>query len=327
MASFPAQQPGRLRKKQTVSRRLFYTDQHALALPDGHKFPAGKYTMLRNLLESEGQFTFEPAPFADASTIALAHDAIYVEQFLEVRLPPAAMRRIGLPWSEAMVRRALASVGGTLSAARDALEYGWGGTLSGGTHHAFHAAGAGFCVFNDVAVAIQSLRKEGLVRRVAVVDLDVHQGDGTAEIFADDQDVFTLSLHGQSNFPFRKQVSSLDVGLPDKTEDAEYLRQLDLALPKALASQPDIIFYQAGVDPLYADVLGRLSLSFEGLKERDRRAMQVARDLDIPLVLTAGGGYSRPVELSVQAHANTYRTAAKVFLEHNLINPGSQDAP
>ena len=270
--------------------------------------------MLRDLLESEGQFAFEPAPFADPSTIALAHDPIYVEQFLEGTLSHAAMRRIGMPWSEAMVRRALASVGGTLSAARDALDYGWGGTLSGGTHHAFRAAGAGFCVFNDVAVATQSLRKDALVRRVAVVDLDVHQGDGTAEIFANDPDVFTLSLHGQSNFPFRKQISSLDIGLPDKTEDAEYLHQLELALPKALAFQPDIIFYQAGVDPLYSDVLGRLSLSFAGLKERDKKVMLAARDLDIPLVLTAGGGYSRPVELSVQAHANTYRTAAEVFL-------------
>src|SRR5258708_2867924 len=314
MASFPAQQPAGRLKKQAVSRRLFYTDQHVLELPDGHKFPAGKYRMRRDVVESEGKFSFEPAPFADPCTIALAHDPIYVEQFLEGTLSHAAMRRIGMPWSEAMVRRALASVGGTLSAARDALDYGWGGTLSGGTHHAFRAAGAGFCVFNDVAVATQSLRKDALVRRVAVVDLDVHQGDGTAEIFANDPDVFTLSLHGQSNFPFRKQISSLDIGLPDKTEDAEYLHQLELALPKALAFQPDIIFYQAGVDPLYSDVLGRLSLSFAGLKERDKKVMLAARDLDIPLVLTAGGGYSRPVELSVQAHANTYRTAAEVFL-------------
>ncbi len=313
MASFPAQHPAGLLKKQMTSRRLFYTDQHALALPEGHKFPVGKYRMLRALLESEGQFSFEPAPLADASTIVLAHDVDYVKQFVNGSLPSAAMRRIGLPWSEAMVRRALASVGGTVAAASDALNYGWGGTLSGGTHHAFRAAGAGFCVFNDVAVAIQSLRKDGLVRRVAVVDLDVHQGDGTAEIFADDPDVFTLSLHGQSNFPFRKQISSLDVALPDKTKDAEYLRQLEQALPQALAFQPEIIFYQSGVDPLHSDVLGRLSLTFEGLKERDRRVMQATRDLDIPLVLTAGGGYSRPIELSVQAHANTYRTAAEVF--------------
>ena len=313
MVSFPAPQPISLLKKQTVASRLFYTDQHTLALPEGHKFPAGKYKMLRNLLESEGQFSFEPAPLADSSTIALAHSPVYVEQFLAGMLPQAAMRRIGLPWSKDLVRRALASVGGTLSAARDALDYGWGGSLSGGTHHAFRDAGAGVCVFNDIAVAIQSLRKDGLVRRVAVVDLDVHQGDGTAEIFADDPDVFTLSLHGQSNFPFRKQISSSDVALPDKTEDAEYLRQLELALPQALAFQPDILFYQAGVDPLHSDVLGRLSLSFEGLKERDQRVMQAARDLGIPLVLTAGGGYSRPIELSVQAHANTYRTAAGVF--------------
>jgi acetoin utilization deacetylase AcuC-like enzyme len=313
MASFPTQHTAGPPKKPMVLRRLFYTDQHELTLPEGHKFPAGKYRMLRHLLESEGQFSFEPAPFADPSTIALAHSRDYIEQFLTGALPHAAMRRIGLPWSEAMVRRALASVGSTLSAARDAVDYGWGGSLSGGTHHAFRVAGSGFCVFNDIAVAIQSLRKDGLALRVSVIDLDVHQGDGTAEIFAEDPDVFTLSFHGESNFPFRKQISSLDVALPDKTEDAEYLRQLDQALPKALAFRPDIIFYQSGVDPLYADVLGRLSLSFEGLKERDRKVMNAARELRIPLVLTAGGGYSRPIELSVQAHANTYRTAAEVF--------------
>ena len=180
------------------------------------------------------------------------------------------MRRIGLPWSEVLVNRAFASVGGTVSASLAAMAHGWGATLGGGTHHAFRSEGAGFCVFNDIAVAIQFLRKRGLIRRAAVIDLDVHQGDGTAEIFQDDPDVFTLSIHGESNFPFRKKKSRLDVPLPDGVEDAAYLRHLDEVLPAAFAFRPDIVFYQSGVDPLASDVLGRLSLTHEGLIARDR---------------------------------------------------------
>ena len=172
--------------------RLFCPDHHAIALPEGHKFPVGKYGILRELLEHEGRFRLEPAPLADVETLELAHDPAYVQGFLQGDLPPSTMRRIGLPWSEALVKRAFASVGGTISAAADALETGWGGTLGGGTHHAFRAEGAGFCVFNDIAVAIESLRQRGRIRRAAVIDLDVHQGDGTAEVFRNDADVFTL---------------------------------------------------------------------------------------------------------------------------------------
>ncbi len=223
------------------------------------------------------------------------------------------MRRIGLPWSEMLVQRAFASVGGTISAARLALELGWGCTLGGGTHHALRAAGAGFCVFNDIAVAIHVLRSGGLIRRAAVIDLDVHQGDGTAEIFENDPDVFTLSIHCESNFPFRKKQSRLDVALPDGVEDDEYLRRLDEVLPAIFAFRPDIIFYQSGVDPLASDVLGRLSLTPHGLMERDRMVMRAARSYGAPFVLTSGGGYSRPIELSAEAHANTYRMAWKMF--------------
>lgn len=304
-----------------MAPRLFYTDHHTLPLPEGHKFPAGKYRLVRELLQRDNQFVFQAAPPAAVETIELAHDSSYVSGLVHGTLPPATMRRIGLPWSEALVRRALASVGGTVSAAQDALEHGWGGTLGGGTHHAFRAEGAGFCVFNDIAVAIQLLRRGGNIRRAAVIDLDVHQGDGTAEIFRDDPDVFTLSVHCHSNFPFRKQQSNLDIALPDKTGDEEYLRRLEDAdvLPQAFLFRPDIVFYQSGVDGLATDVLGRLSLTHAGLIERDRKVMTAARAYGKPLVITSGGGYSRPIELSVLAHANTYRTAWECWAEKPLV--------
>lgn len=293
--------------------RLFYTDQYLITLPEGHKFPVQKYGLLRSLLQQEGKFHLEIAPLAEPETLELAHDPAYVRAFIQGRLAPSVMRRIGLPWSEVLVKRALASVGGTLSAALDALSSGWGGTLGGGTHHAFRAEGAGFCVFNDIAVAIRFLRNTGKIRRAAVIDLDVHQGDGTAEIFAGDPDVFTLSLHCESNFPFRKQRSKLDIGLPDGMEDEGYLLRLEAALPQVFEFQPDIVFYQAGVDGLSTDVLGRLALTPQGLIARDRKVFDAASSRGVPLTLTSGGGYSRPIELSAQAHANTYRTAWEVY--------------
>ncbi|HEV7552577.1 MAG TPA: histone deacetylase [Candidatus Angelobacter sp.] len=269
--------------------------------------------MLRHIVEKEGLFQLEQSSLANRETVALAHDPAYVTGFTAGTLSAAAMRRIGFPWSQVLVNRAFASVGGTVSASLEALQHGWGATLGGGTHHAFRSEGAGFCVFNDIAVAIQFLRKQGLIRRAAVIDLDVHQGDGTAEIFQDDPDVFTLSIHGQSNFPFRKKRSRLDVPLPDGVEDAAYLRHLDEVLPAAFAFKPEIVFYQSGVDPLASDVLGRLLLSHAGLIARDRRVFSAALSFGAPFVLTSGGGYSRPIELSAEAHANTYRTARKMF--------------
>jgi acetoin utilization deacetylase AcuC-like enzyme len=246
-------------KKNAYRPRIFSTDQYQITLPEGHKFPVLKYGMLRRLLENDALFDVTQAPQAQLETVALAHDPAYVEAFVAGRLESAAIRRIGLPWSQALVQRAFASVGGTISASLDALEHGWGATLGGGTHHAFRSEGAGFCVFNDIAVAIHFLRQRKLIHRAAVIDLDVHQGDGTAEIFQDDPEVFTLSIHCQSNFPFRKKRSRLDVPLPDGVEDAEYLRQLNDVLPAAFAFKPDIVFYQSGVDPLASDVLGRLA--------------------------------------------------------------------
>lgn len=298
---------------RTRLHRLFYCDHHEIPLPAGHKFPINKYRLVRDLLAADGVFEFEPAPFAEKRLIELVHDPEYVRHIFDGTLPDAAMRRIGFPWSQGLVHRTLASVGGTLSATADALERGWGGNLAGGTHHAFRAEGSGFCVFNDIAIAIHWLRDEGRIKRAAVIDLDVHQGDGTAQIFVGDPAAFTASMHGKSNFPFRKQQSTLDVDLPDSTSDDAYLSALDQLLPRVLEFRPDIVFYQSGVDALRSDALGRLSLTQDGLKERDRRVLIAARDNSIPLVITQGGGYSKPIELSAQAHANTFRMAAEVF--------------
>lgn len=295
-----------------MARTLYYCDHYEIPLPPGHKFPMRKYRLLRERLQTDGRFHFEQAPLADAAVIERAHDSGYVRAFLEGSISPRAMRRIGFPWSEALVKRTLGSVGGTIAATSQAFATGWGGNLAGGTHHAFRCDGAGFCVFNDLAVAILDSRARG-VRRAAVVDLDVHQGDGTALIFDSDPDVLTLSMHGRNNFPFRKQRSKIDVELDDGTGDEVYLARLAEVLPEVFRFRPGVIYYQSGVDALETDVLGRLSLSMEGLNRRDRMVMKAARAAAIPFVITLGGGYSDPVELTAEAHANTFRTAAGVF--------------
>jgi acetoin utilization deacetylase AcuC-like enzyme len=289
-----------------MSRRLWYCDHHQIPLPPGHKFPMRKYRLLRDLLATDGEYALEPAPDADRAAIERVHDPDYVCGFLEGTLEPRVMRRIGFPWSAALVRRTLASVGGTMAATADALATGLGGNLAGGTHHAFRGEGAGFCVFNDIAIAI---RNTG--RRAAVVDLDVHQGDGTALIFESDPEVLTLSMHSASNFPFRKQQSRIDVELPDRTADGEYLRRLAEVLPRVFDFKPEIVFYQSGVDALAGDKLGRLAMTHEGLKERDRLVIEGCRSRGIPLVITLGGGYADPIERTAEAHANTFRIAAE----------------
>ena len=293
--------------------RLFYTDHFAIPLPPEHKFPMEKYRILREMLNADRQFRFEPAPLAGRAEVELVHHPEYVEAFLSGALSGAAMRKIGFPWSEMLVKRTMASVGATLTATAEALGTGWGGTLAGGTHHAFAAEGSGFCVFNDIAIAIMSLRSRGLIRRAAVVDLDVHQGDGTAHIFRDDPSVLTLSIHCKNNFPLRKQQSKIDIEVDAYTRDEEYLNVLRETLPRVQAFQPEIIFYQSGVDGLESDVLGKLSLTHEGLARRDEMVMSLAREQGIPLVITLGGGYSNPVELTAKAHANTFRAAARIF--------------
>lgn len=295
-----------------MTRRLFYTDHHALPLPPGHRFPTEKYRLLRELLARDNHFTFKPAPLAGVETIALAHDRDYIDAFLKGTLSPAAVRRIGFPWSEALVTRTLASVGATLAATREAQSTGWGGTLAGGTHHAFAAEGSGFCVFNDIAVAARRLQQDG-VARIAVLDLDVHQGDGTAHIFREDPTVLTISVHCKANFPLRKQQSSIDVELEAGSGDGEYLRALEGVLLKLSDFHPEFVFYQSGVDALATDRLGRLRLTPGGLEERDRMVMRAACGLGVPFVITIGGGYSDPVILTARAHASTFRVAGEIL--------------
>ena len=292
---------------------LLYCDHHEITLPPGHKFPMTKYRLLREELACDGTFRFEPAPAAPLEAIHRVHAADYVHHFLNGTLSPAAIRRIGFPWSESLVARTLSSVGGTLLASETALETGWGGVLAGGTHHAFHSEGSGFCVFNDIAVAITATLERSRIRRAAVVDLDVHQGDGTAALFATTQEVFTLSVHGRDNFPLRKQQSSMDVALPDATDDGAYLDALGAALIPVWAFAPDLIVYQAGVDVLATDKLGRLNLTPRGVAQRDQMVLEGCRERGIPCCIVLGGGYSEPVSLTVEAHASVFRTAARLF--------------
>lgn len=293
--------------------RLYYCDHYAIPLPEGHKFPMAKYRMVRDRLAADGRFEFECAPLAPVDVVTLVHDEEYVRRFIDGALAPEVIRRIGFPWSEGLVRRTLASVGGTMGACVEALAKGWGGNLAGGTHHAFRGEGSGFCVLNDMAVAIEWLRAAGRIRRAAVVDCDVHQGDGTAAIFENEPEVFTLSLHGERNFPFRKQRSRLDVALADGTGDDEYLTALGGALEEVFAFGPEMVFFQAGVDGLASDTLGRLSLTMEGLAARDRMVLGAARAAGVPAVVVLGGGYAKPVEHTADAHAQTFRTAAAVY--------------
>jgi acetoin utilization deacetylase AcuC-like enzyme len=297
----------------TNKLRLFFCDHYRFELPPEHKFPVSKYRKLRMELSGDDAFDLQPADLADATDLVRVHSPNYVQQFIDGTIDAAAMRRIGFPWSKDLVNRSLASVGGTLQATSQALASGFSGTLAGGTHHAFRHEGSGFCVFNDIAVAIEWARSKQGLKRALIVDLDVHQGDGTAAIFQGDPDVFTLSLHGERNFPFRKQQSVLDVPLPDGTGDQAYIEALRPVLQKAQVFRPEIVFYQAGVDALASDRLGRLSLTPEGLASRDNMVYEFVSRLDVPLVQTLGGGYSEPIERTVEAHAQSFRIAAQHF--------------
>jgi len=296
-----------------VALRLFYTDHFDFPLTPGHRFPLAKYRMLRERLEKEPGFDLAPAPEASPATVESAHDPSYVRAFIAGALPEPSMRRIGFPWSQGLVRRTFASVGGTVAAARCALEQSIAGCLAGGTHHAFRAEGSGFCVFNDIAVAVRTLLIEGRINRAAVVDLDVHQGDGTAKIFEDDASVLTLSVHGQNNFPFRKQRSVLDFALDDGATDDAYLELLARVLPSVFEFDPNLIVYQAGVDALASDRLGRLALTCAGLRERDRLVFEACLTAGTPCVVTLGGGYSEPLEPTVEAHSNTFLLARDLY--------------
>ena len=296
--------------------KFFYSDVFNLNLPQGHRFPGGKYAMLRRTLAEDailapGQLALSPS-VAEADLLR-AHAAAYVAAIDTGAIAPAAMRRIGFPWSDHIPRRARATMGGAVAAARAALEHGLSGQLAGGTHHAHYDFGSGYCVFNDFAVAALAVLAAGLASRVAIIDLDVHQGDGNAAILSAREDVFVFSVHGEKNFPFRKVASDLDVALPDGTEDEAYLRALGDALPAVWAFNPDLVLYQAGVDPLAEDKLGRMALTHDGLKRRDEMVLAACKARGVPVSMAIGGGYADPIEASVAAYANTYRVAKELW--------------
>lgn len=308
--------------------RAFYCDHHRLPLPAGHTFPIDKYARLREqitlALPGIALGTAEPVTEGE---LALVHVPAYVDAVLHNTLSPQAQREIGFPWSPQMVQRSLHSVGATIAAARVALIQGQGvsANLAGGTHHASADRGGGYCVFNDVAVAARLMQAEWhrhhrSLLRVAVIDLDVHQGNGTAAIFQDDPTVFTLSLHGEHNFPFRKVAGDLDVGLPDGCTDLPYLAALDDALAQLWSRfEPALVFYIAGADPYRGDRLGRLALSPEGLVERDRRVFEACRSRCIPVTLTMGGGYGKVMEETVAVQLGTFNVALEAWQRWSAV--------
>jgi acetoin utilization deacetylase AcuC-like enzyme len=295
--------------------QAFYSDQFVLPLPQGHRFPMAKYAMLRDALVAHlPGIQLLQAPRASDAELLRVHTPDYVRGIADGSVPAAVTREIGFPWSEAMAERARRSVGATVAAARSAMRQGIGANLAGGTHHAYADKGGGFCVFNDVAVAARVLQaqqqREGRELQVAVVDLDVHQGNGTARIFQGDASVFTLSLHGEKNFPFRKEAGDLDVGLHDGTGDADYLAKLDAALLELdRRCKPQLVFFLAGADPHEGDRLGRLKLTFEGMQARDQRVLDWCLARRIPLALLMAGGYGVQIDATVQVQLNTYHLA------------------
>lgn len=295
--------------------RLFPSDHHPLPLPAGHRFPIDKYRLLRERLErhaADGAALEFVAPHAATDEeILRVHDRAYVGRVLAGTLSAHEMRRIGFPWSEGLVERSLRSTGAAVDAAAAALEDGVAASLAGGTHHAGPDWGEGYCVFNDTAVAAREMQARGGARRVAIVDLDVHQGNGTAAIFAGDPTVFTASVHGERNFPLRKCPGSLDVGLPDGTTDGAYLAAVDVAVAGAVSRwRPDLVLYIAGADPFVGDRLGRLAVTREGLRERDRRVFAAAAAVGAPVAVVCGGGYAPDQSAIVDIHAATMLLAA-----------------
>lgn len=296
--------------------KLYYADHFVLPLPAGHRFPMEKYGMLRERLHRSPLFSptdFEVPRAASDTEILRAHDEDYLHRVASGRIGEREMRRIGFPWSAEMVERSRRSAGATLAACRSALAEGVAANLAGGTHHAHRDFGSGFCVFNDAAIAARAMQAEGHVDQVAIVDCDVHQGDGTAAIFSNDPSVFTFSMHGANNFPFRKQRSDIDIELPDRCDDAHYLEMLGRGLDQVFARcVPGLVIYLAGADPYADDRLGRLALSVEGLAERDRQVLSRCAGEGVPVAIAMAGGYARKIGDSVAIHANTVECAAQL---------------
>ena len=298
--------------------KLFYCDEFVLPLPAGHRFPMEKYRLLRESLTACGQFSasdFVVPPAATFAELARAHAPDYVQRVEAGELNAAEIRAIGFPWSPEMVERSKRSSGATLAACRAALQEGVAANLAGGTHHAFYDRGEGFCVFNDAAIAARGMQAEGRVERVLVIDCDVHQGNGTASILSGDDTIFTFSIHGAKNYPFRREVASdLDIDLADGTSDDPYLLALENGLRECFSSiSPQLAVYLAGADPFEDDRLGRLKLSKRGLQQRDEMVLAICREKNIPVAIVMAGGYARNIVDTVEIHANTIRLAQEMF--------------
>lgn len=296
--------------------RMSFHPEYFLRLPDSHPFPMAKYPLLYQQLLAEG--LVRPAEVMEPGEAALedllrVHERTYLHKLANGTLDAAEQRLLGVPWSAALWRRSRLAAQGTIEAAHAALQEGIAGNLAGGTHHAFADHGEGFCVLNDVAIAIRRLQSKGVIRRALVVDLDVHQGNGTAAIFADDSEVTTFSMHGERNYPARKMRSTLDIGLADGMGDEEYLAALAEHLPAVLrVSRPDIVFYLAGVDPAAGDRYGRLCLTDDGIARRDRHVIETCRAATRPLVITIAGGYAPTAQRTAELHAIVFREARKI---------------
>lgn len=297
--------------------KIAWTEIYAHPLPKNHRFPMEKYNLLPQQLLYEGTVKednfFVPKPLTEQEVVR-THDAAYWQKLKDQQLTRQEERRTGFPLSPELVQREITIMNGTVQAALFALEHGIAMNIAGGTHHAFTDRGEGFCLLNDIAIAANHLLDKNLAKQVLVIDLDVHQGNGTAQIFQHEPRVFTFSMHGASNYPMHKEQSDLDVGLVDGTDDVTYLNLLDQHLNQLMDSvQPDFVFFQSGVDVLATDKLGRLGMSIEGCKERDRMVLQNCKDNHIPMVASMGGGYSQRIAHIVEAHANTYRLAQEIY--------------
>jgi len=297
--------------------KIAWTKEYAHTLPEDHRFPMLKYDLLPEQLLYEGTITeaniFSPEPLAE-QYIVNTHDETYWHRLVDLELTPAEIRKIGFPLSPELVKREVIIMQGTVQAALFALESGIGMNVAGGTHHAFTDRGEGFCLLNDIAIAANYLLLYKNINKVLVVDLDVHQGNGTAQIFSQDPRVFTFSMHSGHNYPFHKEKSDLDIPLPDGTEDAAYLQILQETLPKLMEDvQPQFVFYQSGVDILATDKLGRLKVTTAGCKERDRFVLETCKRHQLPVTVSMGGGYSRRIADIVEAHANTFRLAQYLY--------------
>jgi acetoin utilization deacetylase AcuC-like enzyme len=296
--------------------QVFYTPRYYADIGPGHVFPIRKFELVRDKLLAEGTIEpaeiVEPAP-APLEDVLLVHTTDYVSRLCSGNLTPKEIRRLGLPWSESLVQRSFYAVGGTLSATRVSLATGYSSNLAGGTHHSFSDRGEGFCVLNDVAIAIRTMRVRKFFQRAAIVDCDVHQGNGTATIFAGDKDTFTFSIHGANNYPLFKAESTLDVELADGAADTEYLDTLAKHLPSVFAADPEIVFYLAGADPYKADKLGRLALSIDGLRERDAYVLRECCEREVPIVTVMSGGYGKDINDTVEIHCNTIRMVKEIF--------------